>query len=224
MITWKNFFIKEIKCNYFKNIIFKLHEEIKKEKIIYPDYENIFNAFKFTPFEKIKVVIVGQDPYVKPKQADGLAFSVLSKQKLPPSLKNIFIELCNEYNRPYLKKVKSGSLIHWAKQGVFLLNLILTVEKDKPLSHKYLGWQNFTLKVINYINKYKDKVVFIIWGKQAQKVIPVINKKRHYVLSASHPSPWSVNINFWGCNHFVLTNKILKNNYLRPINWFNEKR
>ncbi len=218
MKNWKFFFKKEKKKKYFLKIINFLKQEYHKKKIIYPAKKNIFQIFKLIKFNKIKVVILGQDPYCNKNQAHGLAFSVLPKiKKLPPSIINIYKELKNEFS--WFKKPKNGYLINWVKQGVFLFNTILTVEKNLPCSHKNIGWEIFSNNIIKYINLYLQNIVFILWGKYAQKKIQFINKKKHLILTSSHPSPLSFNKGFLGCNHFKKTNIFLKKNNINPINW-----
>ncbi|WP_226799324.1 uracil-DNA glycosylase [Candidatus Annandia pinicola] len=210
-------FKKEKKKKYFNKIINFIYKERYNGKIIYPLQKNIFNAFKFTNFNKIKIVILGQDPYIKYNQADGLAFSLSNNINITPSLKNIYIEIKSnfkEFNIP-----KNGCLINWAKQGVLLLNTILTVEKNKKFSHKNIGWEIFTDKVIKLINIYKKNVVFFLWGEHAKKKINLINSKKHLILISSHPSPLSANYGFFGCKHFVKSNIFLVNNNIKPIKW-----
>lgn len=215
--SWKNLLHKEKKKLYFINLIQFLNEQ-RLKNTIYPHKENVFNAFKYTPFCNIKVVIIGQDPYPNEGQANGLAFSVHHNCTiLPPSLKNIYKEINNNGN--YLKPLDNGCLIHWAKQGVLLLNTILTVEKKKPMSHSNCGWKIFTNKVIHCINKFKKNIVFLLWGSAAQKTKYLINQKKQFVLSSSHPSPLSAYRGFFGCNHFYKTNQILLKINKTTIQW-----
>ncbi|AEO07995.1 uracil-DNA glycosylase [Buchnera aphidicola str. Ua (Uroleucon ambrosiae)] len=185
---------------------------------IYPHQRDIFNAFFLTCFNNIKVVILGQDPYFSHNQAHGLSFSVPEHQNIPPSLKNIYKELNSDFKKNFV--FKHGCLISWAKQGVFLLNTILTVESGKPKSHSSIGWNIFTDKVISMINLHKNSIIFLLWGNDAQKKSILINHNNHYILKASHPSPLSAYRGFFGCKHFSLTNKILLKNGQKPINWF----
>lgn len=185
---------------------------------IYPNQRDIFNAFSLTCFNNIKVVILGQDPYFSHNQAHGLSFSVPKDQNIPPSLKNIYKELNSDFKKNFV--FKHGCLINWAKQGVFLLNSILTVESGKPKSHSSIGWNIFTDKVISMINLHKNSIIFLLWGNDAQKKSILINHNNHYILKASHPSPLSAYRGFFGCKHFSLTNKILLKNDQKPINWF----
>ncbi len=216
-MNWNQIIEYEKKKKYFINIKKFLWKEYKKKKIIYPKKKNIFKAFKITKFSKIKVVILGQDPYIKEKQAHGLAFSVPKQVKITPSLINIYKEI--KYEFPKFKIPKHGCLIKWAKQGVLLLNNILTVEKNKTNSHKNIGWHIFTNRIVQYINYYIKSVVFMLWGKQAQEKIKFINKNKHLILTTSHPSPFSFNKGFYGCNHFKKTNIFLIKKKILPIKW-----
>ncbi len=218
MISWKKIIEKEKKKKYFINLINFLKKEYKFKKNIFPSKKNIFNAFKYTNFYKLKVIIIGQDPYFKKNQADGLAFSNSKKNKIiPPSLKNIFKEIKKTF--PKFNAPKNGSLIKWSKQGVLLLNSILTVEEHKPKSHENKGWEKFTNNIIKYINLYHKNIVYLLWGKYAYKKKKIINNKKNLILISSHPSPLSVNQGFIGCNHFILTNNFLKKKFIKPINW-----
>ena len=213
--SWKSFIHREMEKEYFKNII----EEIKKEKKIYnilPEEKEIFNAFNITCFNKIKVVIIGQEPYPKKNEAHGLCFSSKDKNKTPRSLKNIFQEL---YNDMKIKYPKTNNLTNWSKQGVFMLNCVLTVREKQPNSHKKLGWNVFTDKVIKKISDEKKNIVFLLWGEYAKKKEKLINIKKHAILEATHPSPLSFNKGFLGCRHFSKTNSILNKNKKTEINW-----
>lgn len=194
----------------YQNII----EEIYKNKNTVPSKENLFRAFKLSPLSKTKVVIMGQDPYYVKDMADGLAFST-NLNVVPKSLNNIFIEIKNEYPNVVFN---SPSLTSWANQGVLLLNSSLTCEINKPLIHKNY-WTSFVLEVINLINLYKENVVFVLWGNEAQKLENIINKEKHKILSSSHPSPLSATKGFFGNNHFLLINKFLKETNQEEINW-----
>ena len=215
-INWLNIFEREKKEFYFINIMNNLAFE-RKNKSIFPPKGKVFNAFLYTEFKNIKVVILGQDPYYKINQAHGLAFSVEKTVPIPVSLKNIQKEIVNDLKINHT--FTHGCLINWASQGVFLLNSILTVESGKPGSHYKLGWENFTDRIISYISEYCNGVVFLLWGSHARKKIHLINQDRHYIFLASHPSPLSVFRGFFGCRHFSKTNKILKNQKKSPINW-----
>ncbi len=216
MINWKKIIGKEKKKKYFIKMKYFLEKEYKN-KIIYPKKNKIFEAFKLTKFENIKVVIVGQDPYCNKNQSHGLAFSLLPNIKITPSLKNIYIEIKNEY--PNFKIPNNGYLLNWTKQGILLLNSILTIENKKILSHKNIGWEIFTNNIIKYINKYKNNIVFLLWGKFAQKKINLINKNKHLILISSHPSKLSFNKGFLNCNHFKKTNFFLIKKNKKPIIW-----
>lgn len=185
-------------------------------KMIYPKHENIFNALKFTPYHKVKVVIVGQDPYHGENQAHGLSFSVMEGIKLPPSLKNIFKELENDLG---IKPSLSGNLTHWCHEGVLLLNTSLTVVGGEPNSHKDIGWQKLTDYIIKVLNLKEDPVVFILWGKYAQTKKDLITNKKHLIIESSHPSPFSAHQGFFGSRPFSKTNNFLIKNKKEPINW-----
>lgn len=211
---WDIILKDELEEKYFKNMKMFIEKEYKKKEI-YPKYENVFNALKYTDYDDVKVVILGQDPYHGPNEAHGLSFSVENDIKRPPSLNNIFKEL---YNDLYIKKEKNN-LTSWAKQGVFLLNAIMTVEKDKPLSHKGIGWETFTDNIIKCLNKRKKPVVFILWGNYARSKKKFITNKIHYIIESSHPSPLSAYNGFFGSKPFSKTNDFLLSHNLKPINF-----
>ena len=214
--SWLNILDQEFQSDYFKNLKNKLIIE-REKNTIYPPGNLIFNAFNSTPFNEVKVVIIGQDPYHGVGQANGLCFSVNKGIPHPPSLINIFKELSNEYNIPY---PKSGDLTPWAKQGVLLLNATLTVRKDQANSHQDIGWQHFTDAVIDAVSKQKDHVVFMLWGGFAKRKGARIDKKKHLVLTSGHPSPLSANRGLWfGNNHFKKANEWLTQHNISPINW-----
>jgi len=215
-LSWKSVLGEEKNKRYFQKIMSFLTEERAKGKIIYPAQENIFNALKLTAYEKVKVVILGQDPYHGPNQAHGLAFSVPSGIKPPPSLENIFKELQQDLGIP---RPTHGCLEAWARQGVLLLNDVLTVENGKAQSHVNVGWQQFTDHVISSLNEHPYDIVFLLWGSHAQKKIPLINTFRHSILKAPHPSPLSVHRGFAGCRHFSKANRILEQKGRDPIDW-----
>jgi uracil-DNA glycosylase len=194
-----------------------LSKEYKKNKIIYPNKSLIFNAFNLCDFEKVKVIILGQDPYHGPNQAQGLSFSVKKETPLPPSLVNIFQELEQDYGKKVDKS--NGDLKNWADQGVFLLNTTLTVEKNKPLSHSKVGWEIFTDEVIKKLNKNKKNLVFILWGKFAQSKTKLINPENHFVISSAHPSPLSAYRGFFGSKPFSKTNNYLCSKNIEKIRW-----
>lgn len=215
ILTWKDIFVQEKKI--LIDILIKV-SKARLKNIIFPSQHLVFNAFRMTPFHTIKVVIIGQDPYYKPNQADGLAFSVQPNCIIPPSLRNIYTEIIIDLG---LSKnhFSHGCLSNWAKQGILLLNNILTVEYNKPRSHLFLGWEKFTNRIIYYINKYLHKVIFILWGGDAKKKMHFIDQKKHYVLHSSHPSPLSAYISFFGCKHFSQANKLLLYHKKKIIYW-----
>ncbi|WP_185864928.1 uracil-DNA glycosylase [Blattabacterium cuenoti] len=215
--NWIQLINEQSNKKYFVDLI----KFVKKEYKIFtcfPKMNNIFSFMKYCSFQKIKVVLLGQDPYHNYNQADGLAFSVLNGTPFPPSLKNIFREIKNcfkDYQLP-----KSGSLVNWAKQGVLLLNSILTVRKGSPGSHKNLGWEIFTDQIIYNISIRKKNIVFLLWGKYAKNKENFIkNIKNHFVLKTTHPSPFSANLGFIGCKHFLMVNEFLKEKKKSVIIW-----
>ncbi|WP_179992439.1 MULTISPECIES: uracil-DNA glycosylase [unclassified Acinetobacter] len=194
-----------------------LIEEKKADKVIYPPNHLIFNALNTTPLDRVKVVIIGQDPYHGPNQAHGLSFSVQKGVALPPSLRNVFHELHNDLG---VKIPKHGDLTHWAEQGVLLLNAVLTVEAAQPTSHQKRGWEEFTDHVIDVLNEQREHIVFILWGAYAQRKGQRIDQNKHLVLKAAHPSPLSANRGgFFGCKVFSKTNNYLKQHGIEPIDW-----
>lgn len=193
-----------------------LLQEKQDKKIIYPKGDEIFNAFNLTPFDDVKVVILGQDPYHGPNQAHGLCFSVMPEVKIPPSLLNIYKELQQDLN---ITPVKHGFLESWAKQGVLLLNSVLTVEQGRAGSHQGKGWEQFTDQVITKLNARKKPVIFVLWGRYASSKINLINQKQHTILKSAHPSPLSAYQGFFGNKHFSTINKILVSQGMPPINW-----
>ena len=211
---------KEVLWDCFEKPYF---EQIRKHLItaknngttIYPPGPLIFNAFNLTPFDKLKVVIIGQDPYHGPGEAMGLSFSVPQGVRIPPSLKNIYKEIATDCG---IRIPEHGDLTSWAEQGVFLLNAMLTVEHKNPGAHKHIGWQEFTDDVIRKISDKKEGIIFLLWGKFAQSKKELIDEMKHYVLEAAHPSPLARNA-FMGCAHFSRTNEILKKNDQAPIDW-----
>ena len=214
--SWKEELREEFDKPYFEKIVHFLKEEKKAGKVIYPPGKQIFNAFEFTPFNKVKVVIIGQDPYHNPGQAHGLCFSVPDGVAPPPSLVNIFKEINADMDIPI---PRTGNLEKWAKQGVLLLNASLTVEANKPMSHSQLGWHIFTDEVIKHISKDKEHVVFLLWGKFAQNKEALIDSSKHKILKAAHPSPLSAHNGFLGCGHFSKTNNWLREIGEKPIDW-----
>lgn len=214
---WKKQLKSEFTSDYFIEIENFLNNEIRNGKIIFPQELDIFNAFKFTPLSKTKAVIVGQDPYHGDGQAHGLSFSVQEGVKVPPSLKNIYKELEREeigFNTPH-----HGHLKAWADQGVLLLNNVLTVEKSLAGSHQKKGWEKFTDKVIEVLLEKKNPIIFMLWGKPAQKKCKVIRDSHHKILESVHPSPLSAYRGFLGCDHFKKCNELLIESRQSPINW-----
>ena len=213
---WKEVLKEEFEKPYFRQITLHLKTEKSQGKTIYPPGPLIFNAFDTTPFEKIKVVILGQDPYHGINQAHGLCFSVQDGVPAPPSLVNIFKEIKEDIGIPI---PNHGNLMHWAKQGVFLLNASLTVRAGEPMSHARIGWAQFTDTVIKKISEKKNHVVFMLWGKFAQEKRTLIDEKKHLVLRSVHPSPLSAHAGFFGCRHFSKANEYLMKNGMDPIDW-----
>lgn len=214
--TWQDTLHEEKQQDYFKKALDFVNGERKKGKIIYPNASDIFNALRYTPLEKVRVVILGQDPYHGPNQAHGLCFSVQPGVAHPPSLRNMLTELHNDVGATY---PESGSLEKWAHQGVLLLNTVLTVEAGQAHSHANIGWETFTDKVISVINQHLNGVVFLLWGAHAQKKGQHIDPLRHHILKAPHPSPLSAHRGFMGCHHFSKTNQLLKNAGKPDIDW-----
>ena len=214
--SWKLVLAEEFEKNYFKELTDFVRSEYKNQKI-YPPAKLIFNAFDQCPFDELKVVILGQDPYHGPGQAHGLCFSVNDGVDFPPSLRNIFKELKNDLGKEI---PLSGNLTNWAKQGVLLLNATLTVRANQAGSHQNKGWEQFTDAVIHKINEQKQRVVFILWGNYAISKAKFIDQNKHLVLSSVHPSPLSASRGFFGNHHFSRTNEFLVKNGLDSINWF----
>lgn len=213
--SWKEVLKDEFKKPYFKQITEHLKTEKEQGKIIYPPGSLIFHAFEATPFNQVKIVILGQDPYHGPKQAHGLSFSVQQGVSPPPSLINIFKELHEDVG---MAIPKGCNLESWARQGVLLLNASLTVRAQEPMSHSKIGWHHFTDAVISKISEEKERVVFLLWGKFAQEKKVLINDKKHLVLTSAHPSPLSVK-GFFGNRHFSKANTFLMQQGLDPIDW-----
>ena len=214
--SWKLALKAEFKTEYFSELKRFLENERNTGQIIYPQGQNIFAAFDKTPIEKVKVVILGQDPYHGTGQAHGLSFSVPEKQAIPPSLQNIFKELKSDLSIPI---PKTGNLEKWARQGVLLLNATLTVRANQPGSHQKKGWEYITDSVIRMLSENQSGIIFILWGKYAQAKQPLIDTTKHFILSCPHPSPFSADKGFFGCKHFSKTNEILVEEGLTPIHW-----
>ena len=212
---WDSILNEAYNKEYFKNLIDFIKQEYKN-KTIYPKQNEVFNAFRYTDFDNVKVVILGQDPYHGPNQAEGLSFSVSNEVLKPPSLKNIFKELESDLGIPF---PKDNSLKPWAKQGVLLLNAVLTVEEHKPTSHKDKGWEIFTDNVIKTLNKREKPVVFILWGAYARAKKEYITNPKHYIIESAHPSPFSARNGFFGSKPFSKTNEFLKKNNIKEIDW-----
>lgn len=213
--NWDNILQEEYDKDYFKKIVKFINKEYK-EKVIFPPKSQILRALSLTNYNDVKVVILGQDPYHGVGEANGLAFAVSNGIKLPPSLKNIYKELYNDLG---IKPSTVGNLECWAKEGVLLLNAVLTVEKDKAASHKNIGWEIFTDSIIKKINEKEEPVVFILWGNFAKSKKNLITNSKHLVIESSHPSPFSANYGFLGSKPFSRTNKFLKDNNIKEIDW-----
>lgn len=213
--SWKSVLAEEFQMGYFSELKSFLLKE-KQKYTLYPPGNKIFAAFNNTPFNQVKVVILGQDPYHGPGQAHGLCFSVPKGITPPPSLKNIFKELHSDLGVPV---PKHGNLEKWSQQGVLLLNATLTVRKHQAGSHQKKGWEKFTDKVIQYLSEKRENLVFILWGSYAIKKSEIINTSKHLVLKSVHPSPLSAARGFFGCNHFSKTNQYLTQNNIEPIDW-----
>ena len=213
--SWKKELATEFEQPYFQTLATFLKTEIAAGKTVYPPGPLIFNAFDTTPFDKVKVVILGQDPYHNPNEAMGLSFSVPKGVKVPPSLQNIYKEIEVDLGFP---RPSHGDLTHWAKQGVFLLNAMLTVEKGRAASHQQIGWQFFTDAVIKKLSTEREHLVFMLWGNFAKRKKELIDTEKHLVLESAHPSPLAGNA-FSGCRHFSRANNYLKMNDLEPIDW-----
>lgn len=213
--SWKKILNNEFKKEYFNSLVSFLKDEYKN-KIIFPPGRKIFSSFDFCPFNNIKVVIIGQDPYHGINQANGLCFAVNKDIKIPPSLFNIFKEINNDIK---IDIPKHGNLERWAIQGVLLLNSVLTVRKNLPRSHSNKGWENFTDRVISLISKKKKNIVFLLWGNYAKSKLKIIDQNKHLILTSSHPSPFSASNGFFNSFHFSKTNNYLKKNNIREIKW-----
>ncbi|WP_371376377.1 uracil-DNA glycosylase [Thalassotalea aquiviva] len=216
-MNWQQLLDAEQQQNYF--IAMQAHIKAQRAQgvAVYPPSEEVFRAFELTPFDEVKIVILGQDPYHGAGQAHGLAFSVKEGVKPPPSLVNIYKELANEYAEFTIPE--HGNLSYWAEQGVLLLNTVLTVEQGKAHSHAKLGWETYTDKVIERLNTLKQGVVFMLWGSHAQKKGRHIDANKHTILNSVHPSPLSAYRGFFGCQHFSLANEALVKQNQQPIDW-----
>ncbi len=213
--SWKEVLAAEFDKPYFETLVQFLKTERAAGRVIYPPGSLIFNAYELTPFDKVKVVILGQDPYHNPNEAMGLSFSVPKNVRIPPSLQNIYKELVDDTGVPM---PTHGNLTSWAEQGVFLLNAMLTVEKNKAASHQQIGWQFFTDATIKALSDKRENLVFMLWGNFAKRKMELIDNKKHLILEAAHPSPLARNA-FAGCKHFSKANVYLKQEGIKPIEW-----
>lgn len=213
--SWKRVLAPEFEKPYFQDLVARLHQEKREGRTIYPPGPLIFNAFNLTPFDKVRVVIIGQDPYHGPGQAEGLSFSVPHGVPVPPSLVNIYHEIETDLG---VTLHKDGSLRGWAEQGVFLLNAVLTVRAGEPTSHSRIGWTEFTDAVIRTLSERREGLVFLLWGNFARSKRELIDTSRHTVLEAAHPSPLARGA-FFGCRHFSQANRILESEGLPSIDW-----
>ncbi|MEZ9395134.1 uracil-DNA glycosylase [Vibrio splendidus] len=215
--TWESIINDEREKAYFQSVLAFVEQQRNSGKTIYPPQEQVFSAFDMTPFESVRVVILGQDPYHGANQAHGLAFSVLPGVKIPPSLRNMYKELAQDIEG--FEIPSHGYLDSWASQGVLMLNTVLTVEEAKAHSHAKCGWETFTDAIIAELNQRSEPIIFLLWGAHAQKKGQAIDADRHHVLTAPHPSPLSAHRGFFGCQHFSTTNKLLSSMEQQPIDW-----
>ena len=213
MKTWKQIIEVEKQKSYYKDLMQFVAED-RKTYTVYPPENQVFTCFELTPFESVKVVVLGQDPYHQPKQAMGLAFSVQADQALPKSLINIFKELESDLGIVN----ECGDLSNWAKQGVFMMNTLMTVREGQPMSHRGKGWEQFTDKILAELGARQEPIIFLLWGKKAQEKKGFI-ASHHYIIESSHPSPLSAYHSFWGSKPFSRINKILKEEGSKPIDW-----
>ena len=214
-VSWFNLLVKEFEKSYMKDLSIFLNSEVKEGKEIYPKGNEMFLSLNLTPYDEVKVVIIGQDPYHGPGQAHGLSFSVPEGVKIPPSLHNIFLELKEDLN---ISIPQNGFLSNWAQQGVLLLNSVLSVERGKPGSHSLKGWEKFTDKIISLLNN-KEHIVFMLWGNYAAQKGREIDASKHLVLKSAHPSPLSSHKGFFGNKHFSKCNKFLDTKGIEPVDW-----
>jgi len=214
--SWKAVLQDEFRQGYYESLTGFVVSELQDKKVVYPPPSRIFAAFDLTPFDRVKVVILGQDPYHGPNQAHGLSFSVPDRVTVPPSLMNIYKELHADLGLPI---PKHGNLEHWARQGVLLLNAVLTVRHKTPASHAGKGWEKFTDRVIRELSERKQHLVFILWGKYAQEKGKVIDPDKHLIIQSPHPSPYSASYGFFGSKPFSKTNQYLESHGITPIDW-----
>ncbi|WP_286295584.1 uracil-DNA glycosylase [Vibrio apostichopi] len=215
--TWESIINDEREKAYFQSVLAFVEQQRNSGKAIYPPQEQVFSAFDMTPFESVRVVILGQDPYHGANQAHGLAFSVLPGVKIPPSLRNMYKELAQDIEG--FEIPSHGYLDTWASQGVLMLNTVLTVEEAKAHSHAKCGWETFTDTIIAELNQRSEPIIFLLWGAHAQKKGQAIDADKHHVLVAPHPSPLSARRGFFGCQHFSMTNELLSSINQQPIDW-----
>lgn len=215
--TWESIINDEREKEYFQSVLTFVEQQRNSGKTIYPPQEQVFSAFDRTPFESVRVVILGQDPYHGANQAHGLAFSVLPGVKIPPSLRNMYKELAQDIEG--FEIPSHGYLDTWASQGVLMLNTVLTVEEAKAHSHAKCGWETFTDTIIAELNQRSEPIIFLLWGAHAQKKGQAIDADKHHVLVAPHPSPLSARRGFFGCEHFSMTNELLSSINQQPIDW-----
>ena len=215
--TWESIINDERDKEYFQSILAFVEQQRNSGKTVYPPQDQVFSAFDMTPFESVRVVILGQDPYHGANQAHGLAFSVLPGVKIPPSLRNMYKELAQDIEG--FEIPSHGYLDSWASQGVLMLNTVLTVEEAKAHSHAKCGWETFTDAIIAELNQRSEPIIFLLWGAHAQKKGQAIDVDKHHVLIAPHPSPLSARRGFFGCQHFSITNKLLSSIDQQPIDW-----
>ena len=215
--TWESIINDEREKEYFQSVLAFVEQQRNSGKTIYPPQEQVFSAFDMTPFESVRVVILGQDPYHGANQAHGLAFSVLPGVKIPPSLRNMYKELAQDIEG--FEAPNHGYLEAWASQGVLMLNTVLTVEEAQAHSHAKCGWETFTDAIIAELNQRSEPIIFLLWGAHAQKKGQAIDTQKHYVLAAPHPSPLSARRGFFGCQHFSTANKLLSSMDQQPIDW-----
>ncbi|MEZ9998330.1 uracil-DNA glycosylase [Vibrio lentus] len=215
--TWESIINDEREKEYFQSVLAFVEQQRNSGKTVYPPQEQVFSAFDMTPFESVRVVILGQDPYHGANQAHGLAFSVLPGVKIPPSLRNMYKELAQDIEG--FEIPSHGYLDTWASQGVLMLNTVLTVEEEKAHSHAKCGWETFTDTIIAELNQRSEPIIFLLWGAHAQKKGQAIDADKHHVLVAPHPSPLSARRGFFGCQHFSMTNELLSSINQQPIDW-----
>ena len=215
--TWESIINDERDKAYFQSVLAFVEQQRNSGKTVYPPQEQVFSAFDMTPFESVRVVILGQDPYHGANQAHGLAFSVLPGVKIPPSLRNMYKELAQDIEG--FEIPSHGYLDTWASQGVLMLNTVLTVEEAKAHSHAKCGWETFTDTIIAELNQRSEPIIFLLWGAHAQKKGQAIDADKHHVLVAPHPSPSSARRGFFGCQHFSMTNELLSSINQQPIDW-----